>query len=119
MFIVITIVGIIYGGVLYVFGNTQIGSVFEKEKYSEIYYVNMFPDNSKSKNYKVKAEIMVSGGVLDRNFTINKAYFSNGGYITFYNNLYEFDIDIGKNIDITDDKGRDWKIELTTQKVEA
>lgn len=102
-------------------GSTQIDSLFEKSEYTEKYYVLMYPGGAKDKNYKVEADITStivgyeSGS--ERKYYIEKAYFSNGGYITFYNNMDWNDLKVGEKVSILDDKDKYWDIELTKDRV--
>lgn len=93
-------------------GSTNIGGLFERINYTESYYINLFPENANDKNYKVKAEIEKMGS----RYYINKAYFSNGGYITFNNNGRNSSLKIGSKIGIYDDKDKYWRVELTNEK---
>lgn len=95
-------------------GDTTIGSIFEKKSYVENYYVNLFPENAESKNYKVEAEIEKQG----QGYYIVKAYFPHSGYITFENYGYDESLVLNNKVRITDDKGKIWAIELTNAKVE-
>jgi hypothetical protein len=78
------------------------------------YYVNMFPDDGVSKNYRVVADIskVEEGG----DYYITKAYFPNGGYITFEDSYGVSELEFNKKVSIKDDKGKEWEIELTKQK---
>ncbi len=111
------------------YGSKTIGSFIEKKEYTQFYYVNMFAENQESKNYRVKAEINArideeestnnDGDTTTqsiRHYYIEKAYFSNGGYITFTNN--DEPLEINKKVSITDDDENYWKIELTSKKAE-
>ena len=88
------------------FENTTIGSFFEKETYSEKYYVYIRRDNSNAKAYKVKADILKSDygyptytdegeetvAIQGNGYFIKKIYWESGGYITFmdeYEELYD------------------------------
>lgn len=93
-------------------GSTNIGGLFERINYTESYYVNLFPENANDKNYKVKAEIEKIGN----GYYISKAYFSNGGYITFNNNGTDKSLKVSSKIGIYDDEDKYWRVELTTQK---
>lgn len=102
-------------------GSTQIDSLFEKLEYTEKYYVLMYPGGAKDKNYKIEADITStiveyeSGS--ERKYYIERAYFSNGGYITFYNNMDWKNLKVGERVSILDDKDKYWDIELTKDRV--
>lgn len=94
------------------FGSTQIGNLFERCQYKEYYYVNLFPENAESKNYKVKAQIEK----IEDQYFIIKAFFPNGGYITFEDS-YGFDsLVVNKKTSIIDDNNKNWDIILTKEK---
>lgn len=93
-------------------GSTNIGGLFERINYTENYYVNLFPENAKSKNYKVEAEIEAAGG----KYYIIKAYFPNGGHLTFYDSLYFWPLKLNERVYLVDDSGTSWLVELTSQK---
>lgn len=113
-------------------GTDTIGSIFEKYNFTSQYYVNLFPDIYSIKNYRVKADIVAS--YIDyvyededgnnkhgkqRVYWIKKAYFNNGGYITF-NNAIENEHEglvLNTKIHIKDDNDTSWYIELTEEKV--
>lgn len=102
-------------------GSTTIGSLFEKEEYEEKYYVYMYPEKSQSENYKLEADIISKmtsrGDDNERGYFIEKVYFPNGGYITFYNSIGWESLRIGEKIRTLDDKEKYWDIELTKEKV--
>lgn len=94
--------------------------------------MNMFPDGSEAKNYRVKADILASSrdvGYVDsegeehdssvRAYYIAKAYMPNGGFITFENEVDDGsnDLIIGKKIELQDDEDRQWYVELTKERV--
>lgn len=71
------------------FGNNEIGSFFEKSSYTAQYWVYLQPENTQSKNYRLKADIHhyvepgdedYSGG--DR-YVLEKVYWENGGHSDF------------------------------------
>lgn len=107
--VLIVIVVNLYGYTNY---RHQIGSLWEADKYHSTYYVNLFPDLNTSKNYRVKAEISRFEG----RYYIDKAYFPNGGYITFENDSW-IDINTYEKTYLEDDTGKDWYIELTKERV--
>jgi preprotein translocase subunit SecE len=98
----------------YFYGNEVIGSFLEKTKPYEVqYYVNLFEDTKVTKNYRLKADITVQ----DRNIELEKVYWPNGGYLTFYTNEND-SLEFNKKIYCVDSKGTIYYIELTNQKVE-
>jgi len=60
-------------------GSDTIGSFFSKYTFDTQYYVQLFPKNSKSKNYLVPAELHIDE---DRIY-IYKVTWPDGGYSTF------------------------------------
>lgn len=103
-------------------GDESIGSFFEKPEYRTKYYVNLFPEASKSKNYRLAAEIHVyeeSDEDYEGNshaykvISIEKVYFNNGGFLYFDDCLVEF----GEKTYCIDQNGKGWYIELTNLKV--
>ena len=102
-------------------GSTQIDSILEKPEYREQYYVYMYPEGSLSKNYKLEADIYSNLTEYEdnkvREYFIEKAYFPNGGYITFEDDLRMTSLEIDKKVSITDDENKDWKVVLTKEKV--
>lgn len=120
------------------YGEEIIGSYFEKPAYRTKYYVNVFPDDKNSKNYRLPADIYVftkreesstSGSIdedgivtpsvkFNKKRILEKVYWPNGGYLDFKDCLIE-DREPGiggKNL-CTDNHGRKWYIELTEEKV--
>ncbi len=116
------------------YSNTQIGSLFERSNYKEKYWVNLFPNENNDKNYRVPADIIAtfytSENECENNFGVNepceqserlylisKAYFNNGGYITFDDTEESESLKINEKVLITDVDGKEWWIELTDKKV--
>lgn len=113
------------------YGDEIIGSYFEKSEYNTQYYVNVFPDDEGSKNYRLPAEIHVyseteEGETSEDRFgqehtetyttkyiIIEKAFWPNGGYLDFD----DCQLEIGDKVLCSDQEGRDWYIELTNEKV--
>lgn len=85
--------------------------------YDDKYYVNLFPENNTSKNYRVEANIFYDNDYGE--YYIEKAYFPNNGYITFDNSFGIPDnaLEFNKKVLVKDDKGRYWNVELTKQRV--
>ena len=102
-------------------GDEIIDSFFEKPEYRAKYYVNLFSETSKSKNYRLVADVHVyqetEEGYDDKSHTykvisIERVYFNNGGYLYFDDCLAK----IGEKTYCTDQNGKDWYIELTNIK---
>lgn len=121
------------------YSNTQIGSLFEGSDYQEKYWVNLFQNTENAKNYRVIADITATlsctegepidydpfgergeSSKCDRVYIINKAYFNNGGFITFEseNDNADYSLKLNKKIFITDDNGKEWYVELTNIKAD-
>lgn len=96
------------------FGSEEIGGLFEKNNYSAYYYVLLFPDDSDSKNYKVIAEIEADG----RDYTIERAYLPEGGYVTFNDLLFYSDEKVAFNqkIRLPDEDDNVWEIQLLNER---
>ncbi len=60
-------------------GNTQVGSPLAKNNFTAQYWVYIQPDDAEAKNYRVKGDI----SRYDGEYSLNKVYWANGGYITF------------------------------------
>ena len=127
--IVFGILGILYSIIPYTpIANETMGSIFEKEKYTNYYYVNMFTDIDESKNYKVKAEIVSFKNTYEydddketiREYHVSKVLWPNGGCSSFdYLNWDEDNsLSVGKKVYIKDEDDKEWYIELTNQKIE-
>jgi hypothetical protein len=106
-------------------GNHKIGSFFEQSNYTAQYYVNLFPENSETKNYRLKADIesFVENDIDQddrahfwKEYHIVRVYFPNGGYISFGEQDNE-SLEIGKRINQTDNDGEGWGVELTGEMV--
>jgi len=119
---VMVVVGLIYIAILESpMASKEIGSILEKDEYTAYYYVNMFPENSQSKNYQVKAKIYAHTERYDeykseRYYEIQEAYFPNNGTITFYDSGDLETLEINQKVRVRDDNNRWWEIELTSQK---
>ena len=137
---VILILGVLFSRPIYSrFENTDIGSFFEKESYCEQYYVYLRNDSTKQKSYRLKADIIrsdygypsyVDGEesfvVQGNGYFILKAYWGNGGYLTFVDeNEFEMigypnksaRIFPGVETKVQDYKGDIYYITLTDEKV--
>lgn len=120
---IMAVIGLINLAIPY--NSTQIGSFFEKSEYAEYYYVHLFPEDSQSKNYLVKAKIRANiedYGPEDgneRHYHIEEAYFPNGGKITF-NEYGDFEtLKLEQKIYTKDDNGAEWEILLTAKKANS
>ena len=60
-------------------GTTTVGSMWAKNNFDTQYYVFIQPENATSKNYRVKGDISRTDG----EYSLNKIYWENGGYLTF------------------------------------
>lgn len=103
-------------------GSDTIGTVFSRSDFKTSYYVNVSEEITHAKNYRLKADITVfsEGNQFSIGYIIlDKIYFPNGGYITFKNTDYHVTtLETNAIILFTDDKGKEWNIELTNEKVE-
>ncbi len=61
------------------FGNEDINSIFCKNELKFKGYVYAFPDDTKDKNYRLKADMYKDGN----DYGVDRIYFYNGGYIDF------------------------------------
>lgn len=95
-------------------GTDTIGSFFSKYEYDTKYYVQLFPENSESKNYYVPAELHVK----ENRLSIKRAYWPEKGYTTFYKNGNDdsYDFYSTKITSLTDDKGKRWYVILSDEK---
>lgn len=93
-------------------GTNTIGSFFSRNEFEAQYYVNIFPENSKAKNYRLVADIhQYDSGII----FLKKVYWPNGGYSTFD------DLGDGLNFEYEtrwiDNNEKVWRVELTRDKV--
>jgi hypothetical protein len=127
LFVLIGII-LVFGylvGIKQYWGNTTIGSFFEKDIYTTQYYVNLFVNKDNVKSYRVKADIRADYieyvDDKQRVYWIEKAYFNNGGYLTFYNEIensnYHTSLEFNKKVSVIDDNGKEWFVELTDIKI--
>lgn len=93
-------------------GSDTIGSFFSKYEYSAKYYVYLFPEGSKSKNYKVPAEFHVNGKAA----SIYQIKWPNGGYTVFDSDELE-ELYNRESIHLYDSDDRYWTVVLTDEKV--
>lgn len=133
---IIAIVVIIIGHLLVIerWGNTQIGSYFERAEYTEYYYVHLFRGADSSNNEYIPAKIKATNledSVQEsdgsesassfRAYFIDEAYLENGSIIKFHDyELYGEDVMLVpyQRIRVPDDQGAKWYIELTTTKAQ-
>jgi hypothetical protein len=124
------VIGVIWAPLSFFYKEEKIGSIFEKTEYRTQYYVNLFPEDSNSKNYRVKADIYsvlnsysyTDGDsertVSNREYYITRAYFTNGGSISFEDSVGSGDsLIVGKKEYLVDDDKGEWYVELTNEKV--
>lgn len=104
------VVGLIIAAI--VFGTAYFYDEQNSIKDGQQYYVNLFPKLDSQKNYRVPALIYTD----EDGITISVVYWSNGGETTFYNS-YEKLIP-GEKVEIKDDEGKEWFIEMTKERVE-
>lgn len=112
------------GAIANTYGEERIDSFFEKSEYTTKYYVNLFPDEDSAKNYRLPADIFVYYEEGDETSSsvkcirIGKAYFPNGGYVSFSDDGEdEKNLRFGKKVDLTDSSGKNWYVELVDRKV--
>lgn len=113
---------ILFGVIQQHFGVEELGHWFQKtNSYQTKYYVNLFKERTYSKNYRVVGELSVQESDCDPNYGCNgrpifleKAYFPNGGYISFE----DCELEINKKAYCIDEEENEWYAELTNVKVE-
>jgi len=108
-----------YAGGIFL-GKKEIGSFFEAKKpYTARYYVYLFGENNNAKNYKLPADITVDtesdGETGFTTIRLEKAYFPNGGFLTFSNCLLEGKKNIADQCQ--DQNGVNWTIEFKKEKI--
>jgi hypothetical protein len=104
------------------FGECIPGSWFERSRYTTEIYVNLFPDGSESKNYRVPALIEADFDEYDdgertdsyRVYRLRHVTFPNGGRASFDNN--DETLKLGKRVSVRDDESRWWRVELTADR---
>lgn len=101
------------------FGVKRIGALFERSEYRTRYYVLMYPDSERSKNYKLPAEIDVDSNENEdgsyRQVNLVRVFFPNGGAVYFNG---DESLEFGKKVTCWDGDGKEWRVELIDQKVE-
>lgn len=96
------------------YGN-QIGSLFEQGEYEATYYVNLFENENRAKNYRVVAEIYRTEG----KYTLISVQWPNGGELTFYDTGWDYPVKPYEKIEVKDDNGETWFVELTKDRVQS
>lgn len=76
------------------------------------YYVNLFPLNSDSKNYKVPGFVVSN----DYGFHLQEVYWPNGGTLKFDDHSDYTDLKVNKKVLAEDNEGRKWYVVLTREK---
>ena len=96
-------------------GTNTIGSFFSKDNFEAQYYVQLFPEDSKSKNYLVPADISKN----EYGIGVDRVYWPNGGYTDFgnYDNNNCKELYKEGSTTLKDNQGRYWKIVLTRRKI--
>lgn len=95
------------------YGNDTIGDFFEKNNHKARYYVNLFPSEAGSKNYRLMADLSIQCDEEEgREIHLDRVYWPNGGCSYFD----ECSIRVGEKNSCTDQNDREWDVELTTQK---
>lgn len=106
------------------FGPKVPGSWFERSEYSAELYVNLFPQEGSPTNYRVPALIksekrestVGDESFVDRVYTIVRADFPGPGHVSF-GDLGEQIVFPGTRTSVTDNSGRKWHVELTSEQV--
>jgi len=123
--VLIFVFGTIVNPLIGRFGNEQVGSFFEKDDYEAKYFVNLFPEKDKTKNYRLVADIekdtvciKISRDERECEITyyLRKVYWPNGGYFSFDAN--ECLLNEGKNFCFPDQQEEGIYIETTKKRVE-
>jgi hypothetical protein len=113
IFVLVLVLGSSY------FGVKRIGAPFERREYRTRYYVLMYPNIDRSKNYKVPAEVHVyTEGDEEteyRRVDLLRVFFPNGNVVGL--NMDE-SLEFDKKLRGVDGYGQEWGIELTRQKAE-
>jgi hypothetical protein len=99
------------------------GAFFERYSYSAEVYVNLFPDGSTTKNYRVPALIEAStredsdGGSTNlwKVYRLKQVSFPGRGRISFTNS--DESLELGRKVMLHDDENRKWEVELTADVV--
>lgn len=103
-------------------GTKSPGSLFERDEYEGLFYVNLFPNGQTVKGYHVPAVIGASVGKngitsgelgRSRDYRIDAAFLQ-GGTI-YFGERYE-SLALGEIIKVYDLSGREWGVELTKRR---
>ncbi len=125
IFVITVAIGIVWAPISIFYQREEVGSLLEKRDYTARYYVNLFPEEHDSKNYRVSADIQATKESYNdgdtsysyRVYYIERAYFPNGGSVSFEDNGYNESLVVGEKISVLDDDGKEWYVELTSEKV--
>lgn len=93
------------------FGKCVPGSSFERSRYKTEVYVNLFPEGSESKNYRVPALIEADYSDDRRIYRLWHVTFPNGGRVSFDDS--DAMLELGEQIGARSNDGRWWRIEMT------
>ncbi|MBQ2743427.1 MAG: hypothetical protein IJF32_11570 [Oscillospiraceae bacterium] len=116
---IVFILGVVYFPFAFLnCGTYDFGSIFEKNSYTEDFYVYVGERFNTTKQYKVKATIRKTSFKFEPHYYIKKLYLSNGGYISFAD-----DISLGEEVypyvqtEVTDyNSDESYYVMLTNQK---
>ena len=97
--------------------NNVYGFFMELKYGSGNYYVNLFEEDTESKNYRVIGEVDYDSEFGE--YLLIRATFPNGGYISFDNSHFVSPLEFYEKVHMEDDNGRDWYVELTKEKVKV
>lgn len=105
------------------FGISTIGSVLEKRDYRERYFVYAFPEGSEEMSYRVEAEIhaYMQNSIFgaDRIYELEKLRMPDGSSVAFSKLAGSgYSLEPHRIVNLLDDNGRKWRIELTEVKAE-
>ena len=104
-----------YGGVGYEIPESDFET---KNEYRREFYVNLFPNGSKDKNFRVPAKIfatwwdIIEEAPSIRAYEIEEATLPNGKLLTFYE-WSENSLELDEKVFTVADDGSEWDIELT------
>jgi len=92
-------------------GEEKIGAFIEKSYYITYQYVNLFPEDSKSKNYRVIGEFEVE----HRDIKLKRFAFDNKRIISV-DDQDKFNFGFNEKIDVVDSNGEKWYFEILDSK---
>jgi len=106
--------------------NTQIGSIFERQSYEALYYVNVYEGEDDSIRERCVAEIErtgslssylgIGGSTPDEGYySVKRVYIGNGYYVNF---VVDNELVLNSKERCTDREGRIWYVELTGERAE-